>query len=177
MGHVKIIVDHEQIEYEGPVATSDLIKHIQYFVMERGFDIKTEKDFEHHTPQGILLEYQIQPWKIIADYARHMIRIRILGTNLTKMDIVKDGKKTKIETGKLIITLDGYIQTDLEGKWSGTPLFLFIRALYDKFIYRIYTERFEHRLTHDINQLSFSIKQFLNLYRRFNLMSEPGVHT
>ena len=54
-------------------------------------------------------------------------------------------------------------------------MFMFLRTLYDKFIFRVYTERFEQRLTHDINQLSNSIKQFLNVYRNYSIVSRPAI--
>tara|TARA_Y100000310_G_scaffold73553_1_gene69644 strand:+ start:224 stop:769 length:546 start_codon:yes stop_codon:yes gene_type:complete len=175
MGHVKIIVDHEKIDYLGPVDCSGLFRLITNFVMERGFDMKTEKDFEHHTPSGIQLEWQGAPWKIMAgaEYARHMIKIRILGTDLKKVAILKEGKKVKLDSGRLQIIIDGFLETDIDTRWEQNPLMLFIRSIYDNFVYKIYTERFEQRLVHDINQLSNSIKQFLNVNRRFKVISTP----
>ena len=175
MGNVKIVVDHEKIDYKGPLNCSDLFKHITNFVMERGFDIRTDKDFEHHTESGTQLEWQISPWKIItgSEYARHMIKVRVLGQDLTKIDIMKDNKKTKVDNGGIIIVIDGFLETDIDARWDQKPLFVLLRTIYDNFIYKIYTERFEHRLVHDINQLSNSIKQFLNVYKNFTTISKP----
>ena len=175
MGHVRIIVDHEKIDYEGPLNTSDLFRHIQNFLFERGFDTRQDKDFEHHTPSGIQIEWQISPWKRITDYTRHMIKIRVIGNDIRKIDAINEGKKAKIDTGKIYIVIDGYIESDYESRWEEMPFFMFLRTLYDKFAFRIYTERFDQRLTHDINQLSNSIKQFLNLYRHYSVISRTPI--
>lgn len=171
MGHLKIVVDHEKLEYEGPLSVSDLFRSIQNFFQERGFDYRQDKDFEHHTPSGTQIEWQISPWKIISDYARHLVKVRILAKDLAKVDVMKDGKKIKVENGKIIIIIDGFIETDVDSRWDERPFFVFLRTVYDKFVYRMYTERFEQRLTHDVNQLVNYIKQFLNVHRRFVVIS------
>tara|TARA_Y100000310_G_C20662180_1_gene805384 strand:+ start:264 stop:809 length:546 start_codon:yes stop_codon:yes gene_type:complete len=176
MGHIKIIVDHEKIDYKGPMNCSELFRLIPNFVMERGFDFRTDKDFEHHTETGTQIEWQASPWKIMAgaEYARHMIKIRILAKDLKKVDVIKDGKKSKLDTGELSVTIDGFIETDIDGRWEQKPFFLFLRTIYDNFIYKIYTERFESRLVHDINQLSHAIKQYLNVCRKFEVVSKSS---
>lgn len=176
MGHLKIVVDHEKIDYSGPLNMNDLLKHIQLFFQERGFDYRQDKDFEVHTPNGIQLEWQISPWKIISDYARHLVKVRILAQDLAKAEVVQNKKKIKVDNGRIVITIDGFIETDVDSRWDGIPFFVFLRTIYDKFIYKSYTERFEQRLTHDVNQLSNSIRQFLNVYRHFTVISRPDIH-
>lgn len=175
MGHLRIIVDHEKIDYEGPLNLGDLFRHIQNFLFERGFDARQDKDFEHHAPEGMEIEWQISPWKRITDYVRHMIKIRILSHELKKIDVVKDGKKTRVDSGHVYIVIDGYIETDYESRWDERPLLVFLRTVYEKFVFRMYTERFDQRLTHDINQLSNSIKHFLNVQRHYSVISRPSI--
>ncbi len=173
MANLKIIVDHEKIEYAGPVSMHDLFRHISAWVKEKGFDFKQEKDFEHHTNEGIQIEWQGAPWKKITDYAQYMFKIRILGHNLNKIDVMKDKKKIRIENGKIEITIDAYLLTDYDSYWDSKPFFQFIRMMYDKFIYKAYTENFEQRLVHDTNSLTHSIKQLLNFYRHYAVLSRP----
>ncbi|MBI2646992.1 hypothetical protein HYW99_00790, partial [Candidatus Woesearchaeota archaeon] len=46
MGHLKIIIDHEKIDYSGVLDIANLFKVIENFLFERGFDKKQDKDFE-----------------------------------------------------------------------------------------------------------------------------------
>ena len=174
MGHVKIIVDHDKIDYSGPLEVNSLLRMIENFIFERGFDKAQDKDFEQNTANGKFIEWQIAPWKWISDYERYIIKVRVLGYDILKADAMQNGKKSKIENGRVIIVIDGFIEYDLQARWANSPLLNFIRALYDNFIYKAYTERFEHMLVNDINHLHSQIEKFLNLYRHYSVISRPA---
>ena len=174
MGHLKLIVDHNKIDYSGPLELNGLFRMIENFIWERGFDKKQDKDFEHHTSQGKFVEWQISPWKWISDYTRYIIKIRVLGYELVKAETINDGKKSKIDSGHIIIVIDGFVEYDLQSKWEGHPMLHFLRSLYDNFIFKAYTERFEHMLVNDINHLQDHIEKYLNLYRHYSVISRPA---
>lgn len=174
MGHVKIIVDHDKIDYSGPLEVNGLLKMIELFIFERGFDMAHDKDFEQNTHNGKFIEWQISPWKWISDYMRYIIKVRILGYDIVKADAVNNGKKTKVDTGRIIIVIDGFIDYDLQVRWEHSPMLHFIRAIYDNFIFKAYTERFEHMLVNDINHLHDQIEKSLNMYKHYAVVSHQG---
>lgn len=174
MGHVKIIVDHDKIDYSGPFDGSDLFRMIDQFLMERGFDKKQDKDFEQNTERGKFIEWQIAPWKKITDYIRYIVKIRVLGYDISKTDVVKNGKKSKVDNGRLIVVIDGFIEYDYDSKWEDRPLLHFLRTIYDYFVFKAYTERFEQRLTHDINHLHDVIEKFFNMHKHYTVISKQG---
>ena len=174
MGHLKIIVDHDKIDYSGPFAANDLLRMIMNFLSERGFDLRQDKDIEQTTSHGKCIEWQISPWKRVTDYIRYMFKVRVLGYDIAKTNVEVNGKKSKIETGRVIIVIDAFMEFDYESKWDDKPLFVFIRTMYDYFIYKTYTERFEHRLVHDANHLHDSIEKFLNMYKHYHVISKIG---
>lgn len=171
MGHLKIVVDHEKIDYSGPVEIGDLLRMIQNFLWERGFDKKQDKDFEHNTERGKFIEWQIMPWKKISDYVRYHIKVRVLGYDILKTEAAHNGKKSKIDNGRLIIVIDGFMEYDYDHRWDEKPILLFLRTVYDYFVFKAYTERFEHMLVHDVNHLVDHIEKFLNLYRHYSVIS------
>ncbi len=174
MGHVKIIVDHDKIDYSGPVEVGNLLSMIENFIWERGFDKRQDKDFEQNTERGKFIEWQISPWKWITDYTRYIIKVRVLGYDIVKTDAVNNGKKTKVDSGRVIIVIDGFVEYDLQIRWEQNPVLHFLRALYDNFIYKAYTERFEQVLVHDINHLHNHIEKFLNLFKHYSIISRKG---
>jgi len=174
MGHIKLIVDHEKIDYSGPVDVNGLLRMIENFIWERGFDKRQDKDFEQNTEYGKFIEWQISPWKIVTDYGRYIIKVRVLGYDIVKADVMHDGKKTKTDNGRLIIVLDGFVEYDVESKWETKPIFHFLRTIYDKFIFKSYTERFEQMLVNDVNHVRDQIEKFLNLYMNYSVVSERG---
>jgi len=174
MGHLKIIVDHEKIDYSGPLDVNDLFRMIDNFVFEKGFDKRQDKDFEQNTEKGKFVEWQISPWKKITDYIRYIIKVRILGYDLVKIDAKQNGKKTKIDYGRIIIVIDGFMEHDYDNYWDDKPFLFFLRTVYDYFVFKAYTERFEQRLVHDINNLHDNIEKLFNLYRHYTVISRQG---
>ena len=49
---------------------------------------------------------------------------------------------------------DGYLTTDYEQRWEQKPSFVFIRALFDKFFYKTYMDRWKTNLIKDVNDLN-----------------------
>lgn len=172
MGHLKIVVDHEKIDYSGPLNTNDLLRMINNFVFERGFDKRQDKDFEQNTHNGKFIEWQISPWKKITDYIRYIIKVRVLGYDILKTDAKYGGKKTKIDNGRVIVVIDGFVEYDYDNYWDDKPFLFFLRTIYDYFVFKAYTERFEHMLVHDINHLHDQIEKFFNLYRHYAVISK-----
>lgn len=171
MSEVTIVVDHLRLNYSGPFDANALFKHINVFLFERGFDLKVEKEFEQNTKTGKQMEWLIMPWKRISDYTRHHVKVRILVSDYNKVDAVIDKKKVKIGNGRIVMYLDGYIEYDQEDRWESIPFFQFLRTIYNKFIFKVYTERFEQRLSHDVHHLHHTVEQFLNVYKHYKIVS------
>ena len=174
MGHLKIVVDHEKIDYSGPCDVNSLLRLIENFLWERGFDKRQEKDFELNTHGGKFIEWQYSPWKKITDYIQYIVKVRVLGYELVKIDSLNKGKKTKVDSGRIIIVIDGFLLYDYDSYWDDKPILLFLRTIYDYFVFKAYTERFEQQLAHDINHLHDHIEKFFNLYRHYSVISKPA---
>jgi hypothetical protein len=174
MGHLKIVVDHEKIEYSGPLKLNELFRAITHFFYEEGYDFTQNKDFEQNTTKGKFLEWQIAPWKKITDYVQYIVKVRILAYDILKTDVVHKGKKKKIDSGRIIIVIDGYLNYDYDSYWDDKPMLHFIRTVWDYFVQKAYTERFEARLVHDVNHLYQNIEKLLNMNRRNFIMSRES---
>lgn len=150
-----------------------LFKLINRWFKDRHFQKKEDKCHEQNLPEGKFIEYEISQWKKISEeYIRNIYKIRILFQNLKKVEVAKGKKKLKLDQGRALIYFDGFLEHDVEHRWDEKPLFVFFRTLYDKFIYGAYTERFEHRITHDIHNLYNEIEKFLNTSRHYKVVSK-----
>ena len=173
MSEIRVVVDHLRLNYTGPFNANDLFKHITAFLNERGFDLKIDKEFEHNTKSGKQIEWQINPWKRLTDYIRFWPKVRVLISDYNNVDTIVDNKKVKVGYGKLIMYIDGYLELDESNRWENYPFFQFLRSLYNIFFYKMYTERFEHRLNHDMHHLYHTVEQFFNIYRSYKVVSMP----
>lgn len=176
-GDVRMVVDHMKIDYKGPFELNQLIRLVTSFKKEKGFDMQYNKDYEINTTTGKQIHIQLYPWKKFTDYARYNIKIDFRGYDIKKIDVLKDNKKkAKVDYGHLIIILDGFLDTDYFGRWQKHPVLLYLRMLYDKFIYKAYTHRFEERLVYDVHHLYDLIEKFLGVYKNYKVQTTaPGV--
>lgn len=172
MTELHIAVDHLKIDYKGAFEFNNLIRLITSFTKESGYDIKYDKDFEINTKTGKQYDYQIYPWKKITDYTRYSFKIQISTVDMVKVDAERDGKKVKVDFGRLMVFIDAFYDLDYFDKWDAIPMFQFIRTLFNKFVYKIYTERFEQRLVYDAHLLYDRIQKFLNMYKSFKVITK-----
>ena len=172
MSELRLTVDHLRLNYDGPFDANALHRILTSFWKEKGFDFHTHKEFEHDTKTGKHIEWQLKPWKQIAHETRHLVKMRVLIYNYKKVDAVVDGKKVKIGNGKVVIYFDGYVELDQWNVWENRPFFQFLRSIYTNFVYKLYTERFEQRLTYDFNHLYHQVEQFFNMYKHYKVVSK-----
>ncbi|HJO01409.1 MAG: hypothetical protein QF655_02275 [Candidatus Woesearchaeota archaeon] len=172
MSELRLIVDHLRLNYTGPFDANALFKHINAFLFERGWDSDIEKEFEQNVKTGKQIEVQIKCWKRISDYVRLWPKIRILVSDYNKVDAIVDKKKVKVGNGRVVIYIDAYLELDESQRWEGLPFFQFLRTIYNNFIYKVYTERFEQRLSYDMHHLYNTIEQFFNVYRSYKVVSK-----
>jgi hypothetical protein len=170
MSEIRLVVDHQKLDYDGPFDLNDLVTMMQRFMIERGFDRKVAKDFELDTKNGKEVEWELHNWKKISDYSKFIFKIRMLVKNYAKVEAEKDKKKIKIGSGHIMIYFDGLMELDYFNKWDARPFLMFFRALFDKFVYKVYTERFEQRLTYDMTHLINEVEKFFNIYRHYRVV-------
>ena len=159
------IVDELRLNYEGLFDVNELYLTMDKWFREKQYDKRELKNIENVKPDGKFIELWIMPWKKITDYAKIEIKIRIQMFNIKEVEVEKDKHKVKLNQGKIQMVFDGFLTTDYENKWEGKPTYVFLRTIFDKFIYKGYTARFQSQVAEDVNHLNTTIKSFLNLYR------------
>ena len=117
MSETKLVVDHLKLSYEGLFSVTELYQLIDSWLREKGFDKRETRNQEHVTSEGKYIELVLQPWKKVTDYAKHEIKIQIHITRLKDVEVKKNGHKMKLNNGRVLITLDGYLVTDYENRW------------------------------------------------------------
>jgi len=165
MSEKQLVVGGLTISYEGLFNPSDLYKIIDDWQKKHNYD-KTEKEsIEYVRPEGKYIELRMEPCRKESDYVKFIIKIHIVMENLKERVVEIEGQKEKMYEGKITINFEGWIETDYEEAWYTKPGIFFLRVLIDKYIYKIYTEKFAAGLRAEVNELSTQVKSFLNLYK------------
>ena len=161
------VVEQEKIHYKGLFDINELGKLIEKWLRNKGYDKRVLKDEEHVYDKHKYIHMRWEPFKKITDYAKYDIRIWIYITNVTQVTKEIDGVKRKLNHGDLEVIFDGFLITDYEGRWEQRPMYFFFRVIFDKFIYKLQTSKFEAGLREQIMELKAEISSFLNLYRYY----------
>ena len=172
MGEVNQIVDHLSLEYKGIFDTREMFRMFTRWYKESPYEKGGDYISEQHTSHGRCIEYTYWPWKKQTDTVRHFMKIRLLIYDMKKVDIMVDKKKKKLDHGRILITIDGFVEYDYESRWQHTPLLQFIRTLYIKFFYKNYSKFFERIIIDDCHQLYDMFERFFNMYKSYRPIKE-----
>lgn len=161
----RLVIKGMLLKYDGLFSVPDLYKIIDDWIKENGYDKFERETIEYVKPEGKYIELRLEPYKKVSDYVQNRIVIKAIIKDIKEVDVEIDKKKHRLNRGEVNLIFDAYLETDYEQRWEQKPVLFFIRTLVDKYIYKIYTARFEDVLKKDVQSMHTSIKSFLNLYR------------
>ena len=159
------VISKRRIIYEGLFSFPELYKLIDEYFEELGYDKSERRMTESIREKGKFVEMHMDPYKFMTDYLRFRIHIKIVGENIKEVEIEKEGRKIRLNKGKVILIFDAYLESDYEQRWEDKPLYYFLRVLYNKFFITSYISTHKNELNKHCTDLMDSVKGFLNLYR------------
>ena len=165
MAEIKTLIDGRSLSYEGVFNIKELYRIIDTRFKDRGYDKQEIKNWEDVSESEKQVVLEIIPYKKVSDYARIDIRIFMIFSKLSEMDIEKEGIRYKMNRGRAEFYFDAYVVTYYENKWQTRPLFFFIKNVIDKFIYRVYTSSYDGEAIRDCSDVENEIRSFLNMNR------------
>ena len=157
----KIVIDNITVGYSGLFRVTDFYKAIEAWIEKNNMEKETKKKLHHVLKDGKKIEWLIEIWETPSDYAKRVVRLRALFNNVK--DVSVNGKD--MNNGDALIMIDGILETDIEGKWHQKPTHFFLRALYDKYFNKFYTNRFEGKLAADCYHIRDYIMEFFKANR------------
>ncbi len=172
MGEVNHVVDHMKLEYKGVFSVREMFAMFTRWFKEVPYEKGADYVSEQHTSHGKCIEYIYWPWMKESREARKFMKIRLLIYDLKKVDVMVDGQKKRLDHGRVILYLDGFIEHDYEHFWGQHPVMIFIRSLYVKFIYKRYTTFFNKIIIDDCTNLYEHFERFFNMYHSYQNIKE-----
>ena len=159
------VVKKTTIKYNGIFNVDEFYLHIDEWLHSKGFDKVETKTEEHVETDGKYVKLLLEPFYKFNDYCKEVLRINIHMRNIKDVEVNIDGHKIKMQEGSVKVETDGFFLTDYENRWESKPVYFFLRSLIDKYIYRLYNQKYEKVLKNTANEFRANIKSFLNLYR------------
>lgn len=163
MSEKRPVIENEQIVFEGLFNLKDLYRLFNEWISDKGYAPVEKRVHESVTRTGKHVELELEPFKKFTDYAKSVIRIHLTGHNLTDAEVTIDGKKKKLQKGKLIITFDSWLETDYAHRWETKPVFLVLRTIFEKYVYTPFLSGFAKGVRDDTYHLRDQITSYLGL--------------
>jgi len=158
----KNIIKDLMLKYTGPFSIDDFYKELENWMREKGLSRELKRKLEDVSQKGKRLEYVAEMWKSIDDSRKHMVKIRALFDNVKELKMKKNKRNIRINQADVLITIDGWLETDLAGRWTQFPFFAFLSRVFDKYIWKI-LETNDAPIEQDCYGLHKRLKAFFEL--------------
>ncbi len=153
--------------YKGPFLVEDFYAEIDAWINENGFEKEPKRKSEHVEKDGKRIELSIEAYRKLDDLHYGVIVLRAQLNNIKDTAIKRDGKKIRINHGEVFISVDAFIQSYVHsGFLQAKPVYTFIRALIDKYVYSFWTDKHDGTVNSAGKDLFRRIRQFFEMQGR-----------
>ncbi len=126
-------VAEKKVSYDGLFNFKEIYNFVYTFLIDSGYGIEEKAYKEKTAAGGKDIDIAWVAKKKVTDYVAFEVNIGWKIQRLQDVDVMKDGKKVKMNKGSVEIKFTALLKKDYENKW-GTPFLSFMRGIYDKFV-------------------------------------------
>ena len=154
----------EKIEFSGLFDFKALYSFAHSWFKEGRYGVTEEKYSEKVTKENKKdIEIEWLASKDISDYFKVENKIKFEISGLSEVEAEIDGKRKKMNEGRISIEITGTLIKDKDSKWDTSPMYRFMRDVYNKFIIPFRINELKGELTNDVISFKEEIKAFLDL--------------
>jgi hypothetical protein len=165
MVNVITLLSDERIQYEGLFDIKELYKHAHNWLTWRKFDVSEKQYTEKVKASGKELDIKWEATKFIDEYSAFKIKIRWQIFGMNDVEVKQGAETVKMQKGELNIYITANLETDRQDYWAQNAFYSFLRAFYDRYLYRSTIERLKAELWKLGWDYYNELKSFLNLYK------------
>jgi hypothetical protein len=154
----------EKLDHTGIFNFSELYAFMHTWLKNELYGVNEEKYGEKVSGNARDITFEWKAKKKLSDYfwIEHTIKIDITG--LTDVEVEIDGKKKKMNKGKIAMEIKGVLIKDPKNTWDETkPFYKFLREAYDKYIIPKRVDAMEIKVETDVRAFKDEVKAYLEL--------------
>ncbi len=152
--------------YNGPFVVEEFYAEVENWIKERGFEKNPKKKMEHVTKSGKKIEWLVEAHRRLDELHHSVVVMRALLDNVKEVTLKKKGRRIRINNGDVFVNIDGFVESHIHGSfYQVKPVYYFIRAVIDKFIYNFWSFRYDGTVAADGQDLFKRIRAFFNLQK------------
>ena len=150
-----------KIKQAGIFTFKDLYSFLYDWLREEGYDVIEKSYNEKVSGDSKNIEIKWEATREISDYFKFQVKLdwQILG--MKSVDVQKDDKKVKMDSGSLEIKFSGTLIRDYEDRWENQPFWKFMRGIYERYIIKSRIDEYQIKLLGEVEELISQCKSFL----------------
>jgi hypothetical protein len=156
----------EKVEHSGLMDFKALYGFAHSWLEEESYDVEEEKYSEKVSGNSRDINIDWKATKTLSDYFKCEVKVTFEVKELVEVEVEIDGKKKKMNKGKVLITIKGTLVRDPESKWDITPGYRFLRDVYGKYIIPGRVDKIQGIIVGNVIGLKEELKAFLELTGR-----------
>ncbi len=153
----------EKITHSGVFSFSDFYSYAHSWLKEEDYGVAEEKYSEKVSGNSRDITIEWKATKQVSDYLKMGWKIEFDVEGLVDVEVEIDGKKKKMNKGKITVDIKAAIFKDPDSKWESTPFNRFLRDVYNKYIIPKRLENVQDRVISDVQDFKEELKAFLEL--------------
>lgn len=154
----------EKLDHSGIFSFPDLYSYMHTWLKDNLYGVNEEKYGEKVSGTSRDIGFEWKATREISDYFKieHTIKVDVIG--LVDVEVEIDGKKKRMNKGKIAMEIKGVLVKDPKNTWDETkPFYKFLREAYDKYIIPSRILAMENKVEGDVRSFKDEVKAFLEL--------------
>jgi hypothetical protein len=153
----------EKVEHSGVFDFKGLYSYVHSLLEDGGYGVTEKKYVENISDSKRNINIEWDSFKEVSDYFKILMEVRIDVSNLVDVEAEIEGKKKKMNKGKIAVEFEAHLIHDYDGKWEGSMFKVFLRDIYDKYVIPHRVHNVEAKIVGDVVEFKESVKGFLGL--------------
>ncbi|MBN1644908.1 hypothetical protein JW851_02625 [Candidatus Woesearchaeota archaeon] len=166
MPEQQTIVPKETMSFEGVFSIRELRNIIMDWMSAKAYIPVEEKAQQVIKKNAKFFEFKFKPYKKLSDYAKCLIKITISAFNCKDVIVPVAGKKRKMQDGKVLVKVEGILETDYEAKWEIHSVWYAVRVIAEKYVLAPFISHHAEYVKDETHQIISQIRSYLNLQKR-----------
>jgi len=155
-----------KVKQSGIFSFKDLYSFLYDWLKEEGYDV-TEKSYsEKVTGDSKQIEITWEDTREVSDYFRFLIKVEWQILGMKSVEVQKDDKKIKMDSGSMEVKFKGVLLKDYEDRWENQPFWKFMRGVYDRYVIKSRIDEYQIKLIEEVEDIVSQCKSFLSIEAR-----------
>lgn len=159
----KELVIREKLEHSGLFNFSDLYSFMYRWLDEEDIGVVEKKYSEKISGNAREIFFDWRCEKKLSDYYRMDFTIKFDVSGMNDVEVEIEGKKKKMNKGRISMDIKGFLVIDPFGEWEASPFYRFWRDFYNKYIIPKRVKERELIVYSAVIKFKDEIKAFLEL--------------